>query len=53
MVTQIRFILIKKFREILGMSLVLGGGKKCRKCSKTVYRAEEVVADDAVFHKTV
>ena len=33
------------------MPLVLGGGPKCKKCGKTVYKAEEVISEAGIFHK--
>ena len=33
------------------MPLVLGGGPKCKKCTKTVYKAEEVISEAGIFHK--
>lgn len=33
------------------MPLVLGGGPKCKKCTKTVYKAEEVISEAGIYHK--
>lgn len=33
------------------MPLVLGGGPKCKKCLKTVYKAEEKLSEAGIFHK--
>lgn len=33
------------------MPLVLGGGPKCKLCTKTVYKAEEVISEAGTFHK--
>jgi len=33
------------------MPLVLGGGPKCKKCTKTVYKAEEVLSEAGIYHK--
>lgn len=33
------------------MPLKFGGGPKCKKCTKTVYKAEEVISEAGTFHK--
>ena len=33
------------------MPLKFGGGPKCKKCGKTVYKAEEVVSEAGIYHK--
>lgn len=33
------------------MPLKFGGGPKCKRCGKTVYKAEEVISEAGIFHK--
>ena len=33
------------------MPLKFGGGPKCKKCGKTVYKAEEIVSEAGIYHK--
>ena len=39
------------FFFIQRMPLKFGGGPKCKRCGKTVYKAEEVISEAGIFHK--
>ena len=43
--------ILKLLFSIQRMPLKFGGGPKCKRCGKTVYKAEEVISEAGIFHK--